>query len=231
MATAISHGHASRTPAPLPSVGVVRYPISLLAAVVAVSVAACGSSTGGQPTAAPAKGKAKDHVAGLISSVAGNTIAVALQNGSATVDFTDSTKVSSLAAAQVSDVTAGDCVVVRPTRDSTAGGGPVTAARVQIIPASDGRCPRPRGGRELIGAVGSVNGTTLTLNAAGASAPTSVSVTDKTRYARRTTANVQAISQGECLSANGTKDTSGVLQAASITVRPARNGSCATAKR
>jgi hypothetical protein len=231
LATAISHGHASRTPAPPPTLGLVRYPISLLAAVVAVSVAACGSSTSGQPTATPAKRKANDHVAGLISSVAGNTIQVALQNGSATVDFADSTKISSLAAAQVSDVTAGDCVVVRPTRDSTAGGGSITAARVQIIPASDGQCPHPRGGRELIGAVGSVNGTTLTLNTAGTSAPTSVSVTNKTRYARRTPANAQAISQGECLSANGTDDTSGALQATSITVRPARNGSCATSKR
>jgi hypothetical protein len=66
----------------------------------------------------------------------------------------------------------------------------------------------------------------LTLTTSGTAAQTSVSVTNVTRYAKRIPANPQAISQGECLSANGTKDNGGALQAASITVRPAKNGSC-----
>jgi hypothetical protein len=121
--------------------------------------------------------------------VCGNAIHVAQQNGSATVDFASSTRVSSLAPAQLSDVTAGSCVAVRPTRGSDAGGATVTAAGLQIVPSSSGQCPQRHGGRQVIGAV-----------------PTSVSVTDATRYAKRTPANAQAISQGECLSASGTKD-------------------------
>jgi hypothetical protein len=221
-----------------------RYTLSLLAAVVSVSVAACGSSNSGAPAASgssssPAaasaspqpKKHAKDHVAGLISSVSGNTIQLAQQNGSATVDFANSTKISSLVPAQLSDVTTGSCVAVRPTRGSDAKTGAVTAAAVQIVPASNGQCPQPRGGRQLAGAIGSVNGNTLALTTAGTAAQTSVSVTNDTRYAKRVAANAQAISQGECLTANGTKDTAGALQAASITVRPAMNGSCPGARK
>jgi hypothetical protein len=184
-------------------VGIVRHAISRLTAVVALSVAACGSSTSGTPAASGTsacptptsasnqpKAKAKDHVAGLISSVSANTIQVTQRNGSATVDFANSTKISSLVAAQLSDVTAGSCVAVHPTRDGDASAGTVTAAAVQIVPASNGQCPQPRGGRKLVGAVGSINGTTV------------------------------------ALTANGTKDSGGALQAASITVRPAMNGSC-----
>jgi hypothetical protein len=107
----------------------------------------------------------------------------------------------------------------------------VTAARVQIIPSANGQCPQPRGGRQVVGAVGSISGNTFTLTSSGSAAQTSVSVTDATRYAKRTPANAQAISQGECLSASGTKDNGGALQAASIIVQPARNGSCPRARK
>jgi hypothetical protein len=131
-----------------------------------------------------------------------------------------------MAPAQLSDVTTGSCVVVRPARGSDASSGTVRAARVQLIPSSNGQCPQPRGGREVVGAVGSISGNTFTLTSGGMAAQASVSVTDATRYAKRTPANAQAIGQGECLSASGTKDNGAALQAASITVRPARNGSC-----
>ncbi|OBF27019.1 hypothetical protein A5724_02880 [Mycobacterium sp. ACS1612] len=158
--------------------------------------------------------------------MSGNTIQVTQQNGSATVDFTSSTKIWSFARAQLSDVAAGTCVFVRPTRDSNAGSGTVTAAAVQIVPSSNGQCPGLRGGRQVAGAVGTVNNNTFTIAASGTAAQTSVSVSDKTRYGRRLAADAQAISQGECLSAFGTKDSGGALQAASIAVRPARKGSC-----
>ncbi len=221
---------------------IVRHTIYTLAGVIALSVAACGSSTNSTPTASGTSSspsptststpaKAKDHVAGLISSVSGNTIQVAQKNGSTTVDLATSTKISSLMPAQLSDVTAGSCVAIRPTRDSNASSGSVTAASVQIVPSANGQCPQPRGGREVVGAVGSVSGNTLTLTTGGTAAQTSVYVTNNTRYARRIPANAQAISQGECLSADGTKDNGQALQAASITLRPARNGSCPGSRR
>ena len=234
MATVISHLHRRSTPDRSPTVAVMRYTICGLA-LVALSVAACGSSTTGTPAASgtssaqastSAPEKAKDHVAGLVSSVSGNAIQVVQQNGSATVDFTNSTKIWSIAGGQLSDITAGTCVIVRPTRDGNTGGATVTAAAVQYVPSSNGQCPGPRGGRQVAGAVGTVNGSTFTVAAAGSAAQTSVSVTDRTRYAKRLPADAQAISQGECVSANGTKDTGGALQAVSITVRPARKGSC-----
>jgi hypothetical protein len=220
----------------------VRYTISLIGLAVAMSVAACGSSTSGT-TAAPTtpsaasppststQTKAKDHIAGLITSVSGNTIQVGQQNGSAAVDFAPSTKIASLSAAQLSDVTAGSCVAVRPTRDSNAAGGTVTAAAVLIVPSANGQCPQPRDGREVVGTVGSVNANTLTLTSGGTAAQTSVALTNQTRYVRRTVADAHAISQGECLSARGTKDSGGTLQATAIVVRPANNGSCPGARK
>jgi hypothetical protein len=78
--------------------------------------------------------------------VSGNSIQVTQQNGNTTVDFTDSTSVSEIDPAQLSDLTAGSCVVVRPTRDSgPASGGSVTARAVFIRPASNGNCPQPQG--------------------------------------------------------------------------------------
>jgi hypothetical protein len=158
--------------------------------------------------------------------LSGNTIALTQKNGSATVDFTSSTKIWSFARAQLSDVAAGTCVIVRPSRDSNAGSGTVTAAAVQIVPSSNGQCPGPRGDRQIAGAVGTVNPNMFTIAASGTAAQTSVSLTDKTRYGRRLAADAQAISQGECLSATGTKDAGGALQAAWIAVRPALKGSC-----
>jgi hypothetical protein len=214
-----------------------RYTIITVAAMVAVSITACGSHTSGTPTASktssaatstptPPPAKAKDHVAGLISSVSGNTVQVRQKDTNATVDFGNSTKISSILPASLTDVTTGSCVVVRPTRDSDANSARVTAASVQIVPASDGRCPQQHNGKAVHGSVNSVIGTTVTVATDGSAAQVAVSVTGDTRYAKYTAADAQAISEGQCLTAQGTKDSSGALQATSLTVRAANNGLC-----
>jgi hypothetical protein len=233
MTTAISH-LLPRSAQDGPSiVTVMRFAACALAAVVVVSVAGCTSSTNGAasstssaPPTSAASAKADSHVAGLVSSLSGNTIQVAARDGGRTVDFTNSTKIWSLAGGQWSDVLAGACVTVRPTRDGNAGSTTVTAAAVQIVPPSNGQCPGPSGNRPVAGAVGTVTGDTFTVAATGTAAQTSVSVTDKTRYAKRLPADARAISRGECVSASGIRDSGGALQASSITVRLARRGSC-----
>src|SRR5690348_8788410 len=129
MATAFSH----RLPRPAqdrPSiVTVMRYAVCALVAFIVLAVAGCGSSTDGAasatssappPTSAPAA-KAKDHVAGMVSSLSGTAIQVIQQNGGTTVDFTSSTRIRSISRGQLSDVSAGGCVIVRPTPDSDTG--------------------------------------------------------------------------------------------------------------
>jgi len=60
----------------------------------------------------------------------GNTIQVTQKNSTATIDFTNQTAIAEIDPAQLSDVTAGSCVAIRPTR---APNGPVTAVNGNTI--------------------------------------------------------------------------------------------------
>lgn len=214
--------------------------------VTALSVAACGSSntatpsgsaspTGSTTAQAQAPSQApggKGRVAGLIASVSGNAAQVNQPNGTATVDFTPSTSVSEVTPAALPDVTAGSCIVVRPTKDN-----PQTAATVRISPAANGACPEPKEppagstpapsgtppAKPISGTVASVAGNTITVNGA---TPTTVTVTDKTRYTKQVASTTQAITAGKCLTAQGNLGGGGALQATRIDLRPAHDGNC-----
>jgi hypothetical protein len=183
--------------------------IVTLTGATALSIAACGPSNDAKPTSAnptssapsssspSASAKGKDWVNGLIDSVSGNTIQVSQRSGSATVDFTPSTAISEIIPARVTDVT---------------NGGETPAAHHQI------------GGQ-----VASVAGNTITVNNADSAANSSqisVTVTDTTKYTKRSTADARAIAQGKCIAAHGTTDGGGTLQATSISVQQSDNGSC-----
>jgi hypothetical protein len=227
-----------------------RLAIVTLTGATALSIAACGSSNEAKPTsanptssAAPtsstpsASGKGKDWVNGLIDSVSGSTIQVSQRSGTATVDFTPSTAVSETTPAQLTDITAGSCVSIRPDRHGgSAEGGAITARSVRVSTAVDGKCPAPthpasEGSHRQPphGQVASVTGNTITLNstdAQGNPAPTSVSITDATTYTKRTATDAHAIVGGKCIAAHGTRDGGGALQATNISIQQADNGSC-----
>ena len=168
--------------------------------------------------------------------MSGDAIQVTQQTGTATVDFTPSTKITELTPAQLTDVTAGSCVAVRPTRDSADSGGAITARSVRVSPAVDGKCPEPKhpasggpAGHQPWGTVASVAGNTITVNgtdANGNTSQTTVTVTDTTKYTKQSATDAQALAQGKCIAARGTKDDSGTLQATTISVQQADNGSC-----
>lgn len=233
-----------------------------------LSVAACGSSNTASPTSSPSTsaspnaaapstttpppGKPEAHVSGLIASVSGNAAQVTLQergeNGNATVDFTDSTKVTEVTPAALTDVTTGNCVAVRPTHGESQGGQSVTAALVRVSPAVNGKCPQaaksgqgpsstppsgaptpPHGGPGIQGTVASVAGNTINITSSdsgGSTAQTAVTVTDKTRYTKQAGSSTQAIAQGKCMTAIGNQDGNGTLQATAINLRPANEGKC-----
>jgi hypothetical protein len=191
-------------------------------------------------SSAPAPPNGESQVRGLIASVAGNAAQVTRQDGNATVDFTGSTKVTEVTPAALTDVATGSCVSVRP-QEGGQGGQPITAASVRVSPAVDGKCPQ---GREsapgsttpapakrsaVEGAVASVAGNTINVtstNAGGNATQTAVTVSDKTKYTKRGAANTQAISAGKCMTAKGTRDSGGALQATTIDLRPAHDGKC-----
>jgi hypothetical protein len=161
------------------------------------------------------------------------------------VDFSPSTKVVEVTPAQLTDVTAGSCVNVRPTPESAQAGAAVTAQSVRVSSPLDRKCPQPKQqagsastppssaapakNRGINGTVASVAGNTINVtntDASGAAPQTTVTVTEKTKYTKQTTTDGQAIAQGKCITAWGTKDGGGTLQATTITLQPANNGKC-----
>jgi hypothetical protein len=241
-------------PATISTTRLSRVALLAVTGATALSLAACGgTSNTAKPTSAnptnpapssstpSASPKGKDWVNGLIDSVSGNTIQVSQRSGSATVDFSPSTAVSEITPAQLTDITTGSCISVRPDRHgSSTDGGAVTARSVRLSTAVDGKCPqpgqgsgessgKPAGHHQLSGQVASVTGNTITLNnadAGGNSPQTSVTVTDTTKYSKQSSADAQAIAQGQCIAAHGSTDGAGALQATSISVQPSDNGSC-----
>ncbi|MGO9386402.1 MAG: hypothetical protein ACLP4W_31195 [Mycobacterium sp.] len=243
-----------------------RFAVLAVTGAAALSIAACGSSNQSSPTSspsssasptgtpntttsAPANGQA--HVSGLIASVSGNMIQVTQDTGTATVDFTGSTKVSEVTAASLTDVTTGSCVTVRPSHEGSQGGQPVTAANVRVSPAVDGKCPQakesvpgsgpgsttpapspttaPAKRSAVQGAVTSVAGNTINVTStdtSGNTSQTAVAVNDKTRYTKQASATSQAITAGKCIAARGTTENGGTLQATTATLRPANDGKC-----
>ena len=79
------------------------------------------------------------------------------------------------------------------------------------------------------GTVASVAGNTITVtgtDATGNTSQTNVTVTETTKYTKQAATDAQALAQGKCVAARGTKDDSGTLQATAISVQPADNGTC-----
>jgi hypothetical protein len=230
-----------------------RVAVLAVTGVAALSVAACGSSNTSSPTTSPsstspssttsspatsqttsppppANGQAQ--VSGLIASVSGNAIQVTQQeNGNATVDFTESTKVAEVTPAALTDVTTGSCVTVRPGHEESQGGQPITAATVRIRPTVDGKCPQAKAAKRstVDGSVASVTGNTINVtgtDASGNTSQTALSVNDKTKYTKQASATGQAITAGKCIAAWGTEDGSGTLQATTVDLRPANDAKC-----
>jgi hypothetical protein len=222
------------------------FAILAVVAATALSVGACSSSKNAQSPAtssSPASAPGKDTVHGLIASVSGNAVQVTLETGTATVDVSPSTKVTENTKAQLTDVAAGNCVRVVVKKASAPDGGG-TAASVQLSPpGAGGKCPQPKTAaatpgapppdpaqpRSVVGTVASVAGDTIHVTVTdgnGNPAQTDVTVTDKTQYAKAASATSQAIAQGKCMTAQGTKGDGGTLQATVVTVGPANNGKC-----
>jgi hypothetical protein len=212
------------------------FAILAVAAATALSVGACSSSHDEKSPAkssSPASAKGKDMVRGLIASVSGNSVQVTEATGTATVDVSPSTKVTEFTKAQLTDIAAGNCVsVISSWQKAPAPGGPVTAAAVQLTAqGGDGKCPQPKNAqpRKVIGTVASVADNTIHVTVADANgnpSETDVTVTDKTNYSKQVSATSQAIAQGKCITAHGTKDGGGTLQAANVALGPAQGGQC-----
>jgi hypothetical protein len=216
-----------------------RLPILLMTGFTALSIAACGTSDNqnstqrsteaSQPSSAPkppppAPPVGKDHIEGLVRSVSGNAIQLTQRDRSAaTVDFNPQTMVTELSSAVLTDVKPGSCVDVRSAPQSASSGGAITAESVEISPAVAHRCPPPPGPAAAVyGTVDSVAGNAIkvsTIDLTGKTTHSTVSVINTTTYTKHAVTNAQAVQNGKCMAAQGTKDGS-VLLAATIDLEP-----------
>jgi hypothetical protein len=213
--------------------------------VTAVSLAACGNSsnentgkpstsassttpkpTPPKPTPPPAPPMGHDEVEGLVRSVSGNRIQLTQRDRTAAaVDFTPQTMVTELSSAALTDVKPGSCVDVKAASQGASPGGAITAESVEISPSEGGKCPPPvgpAGSPSVYGIVGSVTGNTIAVNSiepTGKTTHTTVTVMNTTTYTKHAVTTAQAIQNGKCLAAQGTKD-GGVLHAATIDLEP-----------
>ncbi len=225
-----------------------------IVAMTALSAVACGSSTKPSPTESPTAPtttsaaaasasetpvKAEDEleVGGSIASVSGTRVEVSSPQGSASVAFSESTKVMELTPVTLAEITPGLCVTIRPA--SGAEGGTVVADAVVVGANSGGECkktnaqdnaglPRsPLGG--FRGTVDSITDTTIALTtygADGSTTNTTVQTNDLTLFADRHQVKADAIVEGKCIIARGNKDTGGVLQVDTINLPLVVNGAC-----
>ncbi len=231
---------------------ITHYPMLAIVGITALSAVACSSATKTEPSAssaastttsaaaasqAPEKINGEDEVSGSIASVSGMRIEVSSPEGSASVSFTDSTKIMELTPATLTDITPGLCVTIRPA--SGAEGGTVVADAVVVGASSGGECkktggadnaglPRtPLGG--FRGTVDSVTGTTIaltTFGTDGSKTNSTIETNDLTLFADRHRVKADAVVEGKCIIAGGTNDTGGVLQAQTINLPLVVNGEC-----
>ncbi len=154
---------------PRPSCAAVRaLPYAGVALLTALALAACGpaSASGGSgapaagSTPAPtgtagaggAAGQRQPGVNGLVAAVNGSTMQVQTRTDQTAVTWSDATTFTTVAAAALTDVTVGSCVTVlepATTGTATAGSAPatqVTAASVEVRPATNGDCGAGFGG-------------------------------------------------------------------------------------
>ncbi|HEY7988414.1 MAG TPA: hypothetical protein VIE19_04285, partial [Lapillicoccus sp.] len=156
---------------PRPSSAAVRaLPYAGIALLTALALAACGpaSASGGSgapaagSTPAPtgtagaggAAGQRQPGVNGLVAAVNGSTMQVQTRTDQTAVTWSDATTFTTVAAAALTDVTVGSCVtVLEPATSGTATGSAgsapatqVTAASVEVRPATNGECAAGFGG-------------------------------------------------------------------------------------
>jgi len=145
-------------------------PYAGLAVLTALALAACGPASASGDSGAPAAGSTpaptgtagaggaggqrQPGVNGLIAAVNGSTMQVQTRTDQTAVSWTDATTFTTVAMGALTDVTVGSCVtVLEPATSGTATGSAasapatqVTAASVEVRPATNGECAAGFGG-------------------------------------------------------------------------------------
>lgn len=233
-----------------------RVVLSLLAGAGGLAVAACGSAAAGtstpktSPSLSQGRNALRNLAAGQLVQIKGQTLILSNANGDTTVAYTSSTPITQTSTSTVSDIATGVCMSATGQKDSS---GQITAAQVTVRNAVNGSCtnaafggpggapgaggptrtpspnrtPPPQAANlgRASGLVTAVNGTAVTLQEQNGTNVT-VTVPTTVRVSKANTVDSSALQTGECVAAAGQKNSSGVVQARSLTIVPAGPSGC-----
>jgi Domain of unknown function (DUF5666) len=215
------------------------------------SAGASGGAAAAKTSPSPGRAGLGNGVVGQVSQVASGKLTVDDQSGSVTVTYDSSTSVLQSGSGTLTEAIPGTCVVATGTTDAS---GTVTARTFQVQLNMGGNCtppaglgggqgagggsPRPGRGSPSPGAGGgppanfanvrgkltNVSGSTMTVQPQTGN-PVTVVVSSTTTVTRLVTSSSARLAVGECVSANGQRDSSGTVKARSILISaPGPNG-------
>ena len=198
-------------------------------------LSACGGSEQTSPSDSASQDSASSNetpssrdgrATGRVDSVSDNSITISAKEGPTNVALSKSTRIFRNSPALLTDISVGTCVDIAH-RAAEPGSSQPPARRITITGTSDGRpCRQGSSATGMRGAVTSIEGPTVSV-AYSPEAPTAVPVNEKTQYLRQAAVTAQDITQGACLTAVGTLEPGGTLQATTATVgMPPASGVC-----
>src|SRR6202171_1088666 len=205
--------------------------IVMLAVAAVVGVAACGNgarAANSSATPTPDRTALRNGAAGQLVQINGQTLILTGPSGDLTVTFSDTTTFTRTSNAVLADVVPGLCVVATGQKDSA---GALTAMTVRLSPKATSGCgagqfggnqppgasPRPTPSGQpamafVSGEVTAAKGIAITVLTASAGSQT-ITVPTTATVTRTSTATSTDLRTGECLRANGARDTAGTVAA------------------
>ena len=176
---------------------------------------------------------------GTLADINGDTLTLTTQQGQVTVNISSDTTIEKTVVGTVSDLSQGDFVTFSGTTDST---GNVNATLIMMRPQSQqGQSPpttgsggtftRPNGGSTsggntgrqfTIGTISGINGNSLTVTTA--QGQVTVSIGSNTVIQNTVSGTVSDLQTGVSLTVVGPTDSSGNVDATSISIRPQGQG-------
>ena len=225
----------------------------LMALALGVVATACGSaataSSGASSSPTPPRGAAqfRNGASGQLVQINGQSLILTGPTGDLTVTVSSTTTFTQTSTAVLADIVPGDCILATGQKDST---GMLTATTVRLSPKPAAGCaaaarvgpnvsppagasPRPIPSSqpamafvsgEVTGAAGiSITVLTTTSGSQTITVPTTASVTITV------VSSATDLRTGECLRATGARDSTGNVQATTVTITPAGpSGTCVT---
>ena len=201
--------------------------------VPAATQTAPGGST--QPSESNVPGRSRPGASGAVTQISGSAITLNGQSGQMTVDVLPSAVILKTAAASAADLQVGQMVTVAGQADAS---GNVAASRISIRPQNAtlpsftppaGASPRPSrpagtspggfsgAGNAVFGTIAAVNGNAITVTNSQ-SQQINVTIASDTIIQQTVTGSLSDVQIGDFVTAVGTADQSGNVQATLLTI-------------